>query len=191
MMIQGGESGGGGDPDACVGGEILGYNTIASGNSQRSDGSGSVTGYFTASCTGDLDTGYLYHGQAVDNNAKLCVYLDDGDGVPADSDDTLVGCSGNINTAAVEWSTSAAVSGSVTKDSNYWILIYANTGDWIIRRDSDPSECAGGSGACFTDYDSSCDGHANEYSEITGAGACSYPGDSGYVFSAYFTLGAP
>jgi len=172
--------------DNCAGGETLGFTSSSATNETMGANSGAVSGLYTATCNGPLNMGLVWHNSAISDTCKLALYLDNGNGTPDDTEDTLVGITGDLVGASDEvWGTAAFVSGSVVKDSTYFLVIYPTTTQWVGGKTPD------GGSAYFTDYDSSCPGYANEYGEITGAGACSYPADSGQVYSAYVTISAP
>jgi hypothetical protein len=82
--------------------------------------------------TGSLSTAYLYHNGTGEDNAKVCLYLDDGDDTP-DSGDSLVGCTSAITTSTQDWAT-GAISGSVTCGSKYFIGMISDATSWASRR---------------------------------------------------------
>ena len=95
MIMSGGSDAGGGGGGSCN----MGYETEATTDGGIGE-SAEVMQLYTASCSGTLDNAYLYH--HIDGgieNARICVYLDDGDNAP-DSGDTKVACSGVITSTA-------------------------------------------------------------------------------------------
>lgn len=86
----------------------------------------------TPDCSGKLYTAYLRHSSEDAENAKVCVYLDDGDSEP-DSDDSLVECSGAIASGSSKgWKNAAmATNPAVSTGSNYWVcLLNENSTTW-------------------------------------------------------------
>lgn len=75
-------------------------------------------------CSGKLYTAYLHHRTTGSDNAKVCVYTDDGDGNP-DASDSLLVCSGAIsgNANATYYNAAMASNPSVSTGTNYWVCI--------------------------------------------------------------------
>ena len=90
------------------------------------------SGPYTPECSGTLKYGYVRHSGTGTDNAKVCVYLDDGDGV-ADADDTKVGCTGAITGNADDtWYTdSSTIGGAVSTGSSYWVCVASNSTNWV------------------------------------------------------------
>ena len=112
----------------------MGYETIG--------GSGTALGVsesflFTAGCSGNLTTAYLYHNNSENDNGKLCVYLDDGDGV-REASDTLVACSVVIASgASTGWKSNTFGSGTISQGSSYWIAVGYDSGTgWSAKYDA-------------------------------------------------------
>lgn len=86
----------------------------------------------TPECSGKLYTANLRHSSTDAENAKVCVYLDDGDS-DTDSGDTLVECSGAIASGSTTgWKNAAmATNPAVSTGSNYWVcLVNEDSTSW-------------------------------------------------------------
>lgn len=85
----------------------------------------------TPDCSGKVYTAYLYHFSTGDDNAKVCLYSDDGDSAP-DSGDDLVICSGTIASgSSAGWKTdSLATNPAVSTGTNYWLCIISDSTAW-------------------------------------------------------------
>lgn len=168
----------------CVGGETMGWTATETTQASMSDGAARVTGVFTAPCTGQLNTAHVYH-QAIEANddCKLAVYLDSGDVVPNDAEDTLVGKSDAITSSIVEWAAGTFASGAITKGQTYWMVVYVGDDGWLAGK--------GTTSVGFTDFDGTCNGFDLDITEITHAGVCLYPTNDDAPLSAYVTLKAP
>lgn len=124
---------------------------------------------FTPDCSGKLYTAYLRHAATDTENAKVCVYLDDGDSAP-DSGDSLVECSGAIGSGGSSgWKNAAmATNPSVSTGSNYWVCIL--NGDntaWNMYYDGSGSrrsmECTG----CYASPPETLDGTWSNATALT------------------------
>lgn len=75
-------------------------------------------------CSGKLYTAYLHHRTTGADNAKICVYADDGDSNP-DAGDGLLACSGAISgdANATYYNAAMASNPSVSTGTNYWLCI--------------------------------------------------------------------
>ncbi len=178
--------GGASSSDSCTGVETIGWTTQEASEGVFAVGNSRVTGVFTAPCTGKLSVAYVYHSSSDSDNCQLAVYLDSGDGVPNDTEDTRVGQSATIAITAAGWATAtfaAGTPGSVTKGQKYWIVLYAGNLGWRNAYKTDATY--------YTDADGTCDGFTNAYTEITGATACTYPTPDSVLMSAYVTLASP
>ena len=172
--------------DNCSGGEEIGYTPVGDTNTVLSDGNSRVQGIYTVTCTGDLDTGYFY-GMQGNDNAVISVYKDNGDGIPDDTADTLVGSTGTITTdgdGTDQYYSSAFTSGSLEKDDVIFIVVYIGDGGWRYAYDA-------ASTAAHTDLDVTCNGFDSVPSEITDGGGCTYPTDDNVEMSLYITMSAP
>jgi hypothetical protein len=88
----------------------------------------------TASCSGTLDTIYIYHQEAAADVVKVCIYDDAGSsvGAPDATDGNVLSyCSTEISSSLVEWA-SQAVGGShtVAASTNYWVCIISDATEW-------------------------------------------------------------
>ena len=81
---------------------------------------------------GALETVYLYHSSTATDNAKVCIYADDGDSTP-DSGDILVGCSDAMTSSAQE-DVTASIAGDISCSSPYWMVLVASANTWMSRR---------------------------------------------------------
>jgi len=173
-----------GNPDACVGGEKIGYDTVGGSTGYKADENGTVMGIFTASCTGGLASAFVY--ATVTDNGTLAVF-NAVSGVPPDSGDTFVGESATITSTETDgWFSNTFPSGSVVKNQTYYLVFYSGNFDWTLNYNADAGS------AYFTDSDTTCNGFDDaDYSEITNAGGCDFPTDDGRIYSMYVTLKAP
>jgi hypothetical protein len=81
-----------------------------------------------ADCTGTLGTAYVYHGDTVASEVKICVYNDAGTASALDTSDTLVGCTAAMSIdTSTGWKTGAINAGSVTSGNYYWVIILTNS----------------------------------------------------------------
>ncbi len=81
-----------------------------------------------ADCTGTLEIGYIRHRSTDESDAKIAIYLDDGDNVP-DAGDTLVGSASGAITSSGNgvWATdSSTLGGNVTQGVEYFLVIYVD-----------------------------------------------------------------
>lgn len=78
-------------------------------------------------CAGKLYTAYLHHRTTGVDNAKVCIYTDDGDSAP-DSADTLLVCSGVIagSATATYYNAAMASNPDVATGTNYWVCIISD-----------------------------------------------------------------
>lgn len=171
----------GGGTDACVGGEILGYNTVGSSTDNIGDTDPAFAiGHFVAPCTGDLDNAYLYDAGTT-GNAKIAVYETDGSGIPS-TGDSLVAMSATLSsTTDNQWSDTggAFASGSVTKGHTYFLVIFApNT--WYYKANT----------GAVSSYDATCTGYTSAPDPLyTATGGCDgWGADSNEKVSLYVTL---
>jgi hypothetical protein len=91
---------------------------------------------YVPTCDGTLEYAHVYHGDATADEAKIAVYLDDGDELP-NSGDTLVGTGQVISSSAVEWAvTGSKLTGSVVTGNKYWVIISTSAiaGGFSIKR---------------------------------------------------------
>lgn len=94
-----------------------------------------------ASCSGNLESAYVYHGNTTVSYGKVCVYLST-QATPHATNDTKVGCSGEIqSTATIAWFNSAIVdSPAVTvAPTYYWVIFlgYSGTDAWSFGQHTD------------------------------------------------------
>jgi hypothetical protein len=115
---------------------------------------------FTPDCSGKLYTAYLRHAATDTENAKLCVYLDDGDSAP-DAGDSVVVCSGAISSGGSSgWKNAAmATNPSVSTANNYWVcIVNGDSTAWNMYYTASGSrrsrECTG----CYDSPPSNLDG---------------------------------
>lgn len=87
----------------------------------------------TSGCTtGTLGYAYLYHNSTGSDNAKVCVYSDDGDGI-RNVDDLKIACSGVMASSSAEWKKSTdKLTGSITCASPYWLCVTTDNTQWTI-----------------------------------------------------------
>jgi hypothetical protein len=89
---------------------------------------------YTADCSGTLGYAYIYHYGTATDNAKVCVYSDDGDG-NADAGDTKIACSDAITASAdQQYQSSGKLGGSVIKDTNYWVCVIPDSTGFDVTR---------------------------------------------------------
>jgi hypothetical protein len=165
MVISGAGAG-----DACGSLTEIGYSSVA-GTDADVQSAAPQANLYTATCSGDLVTAYLYHRFSQTDNVKLCIYLDDGDSTP-DSGDTLVACSNTVTgSSSSTWYNNTFSSGSLVKDSSYWLVVAPDTTNWSIVMQADAPNYGG---------------TASYYGEPANMGTGTW-GRNDYQFSMYAT----
>jgi hypothetical protein len=154
-----------GDPDACAGGETMGVTAELSSSTTLSGGSGYLMGAFTAPCTGTLDYAKHLCNTSTAGNAKVSVYLEGDADVAPDDSDTHVAQSASFTCGESGWTSNISfASGSITKNSKYWIVIYPE-GTLSIKHNTCDLDVCG--------YDATCDGYASAFGDLS---SCSFGG---------------
>lgn len=88
---------------------------------------------FTSSCAGTLGYGYIGHHGTDSDNAKICVFNDDGVGSEPE-DATQVGNCGSATSSTDEFKeTTAKLTGSISDATAYWVCIVADTTGWNLN----------------------------------------------------------
>jgi len=113
MMSMG--SGGGCDPAS---NEVGDRTTYAESGTLNTDEYYAIA--HTADCSGELDTAYIKAWGGA--NCKVCIYSDNGDGVPNDAGDLKLWCSGVMGSADTWDSATGDVGIDVTNGVTYWIV---------------------------------------------------------------------
>lgn len=97
-------------------------------------------GIYTPVCasgcsSGTFSTGFVRHNGTSADDAKICLYLDDGDSVPG-SADTLVECE-QVASSIDEWAASTVdFSAAAACGSNYWVLLITDNSQFNSYRDT-------------------------------------------------------
>lgn len=124
---------GGGEENVCIGGttDYVGYTGSAASSSYLTEGRIYIQLHTPTCTTGGCTAGTMssaalysrYEGtESAARQAKVCVYLDDGDGVP-DSSDSLVSCTGAIAAGTGAGYRTGAISGAITCSSAYFVAV--------------------------------------------------------------------
>lgn len=93
---------------------------------------------YTASASGSLGYGYIHHYGTASDNAKVCVYNDDGSLAGAfDGTDTKRICSTAIAASAdQQYKTGAKIGGTVENGVIYIVCVVSDTTGWDLVRTS-------------------------------------------------------
>jgi hypothetical protein len=90
----------------------------------------------TADCSGTLEYVYLWHDGSGSDDAKTCVYADNGDNVPNSGDTQVGNCVAQHSNASETDISASKVTGSVTSGNKYWVCTVADTTEWVTMRES-------------------------------------------------------
>jgi hypothetical protein len=94
---------------------------IETGTAQDMTGDYLWCSAFTPTCSGNLNTAYIYHGSTATDLVKVVIY-NKAAATPGDAGDTLVYASGEISSSSVGWASTAVVGTyPVSTGSSYWV----------------------------------------------------------------------
>ena len=105
---------------------------------------GAVCHLNTPTCSGSLEYPIVYHYDTNNDVVKTCVYLDDGDGVPDESDTQVGNCVAISGSEVSGWITGGTkLTGSVSTANKYWVCVISDdigTGTWTTTFSSSGTE---------------------------------------------------
>ena len=127
--------------------------------------------------SGDTVTAYIWHGDTTAQTAKVCLYLDDGDGARGGGD-TIVGSCVEASSSSVGFVSASFGANAISASSDYWIGFIPGSAGWATGYDT---------AATSAWYDNQSDNYTAPKTTLTAIGA--WTEISSRVYSMYITVG--